>query len=122
GRSKVMWTWREGKHKTPGIGPNEHWNSVAAKYERVAEVEARHVTRSTEGARHLVVSFGSTGSFVDYAVDELRAAGHPVGSFRPVTLWPFPAAALAEAARDAREVLVYELNAGQMVDDVRLAV
>src|SRR5690606_15932765 len=88
----------------------------------VAEVEARHVTRSTEGARHLVVSFGSTGSFVDYAVDELRAAGHPVGSFRPVTLWPFPAAALAEAARDAREVLVYELNAGQMVDDVRLAV
>ncbi len=69
-----------------------------------------------------MVSFGTTGPFVDYVVDELRAEGHAIGTFRPVTLWPFPAAALAEAAAGCEQVLVYELNAGQMVDDVRLAI
>jgi 2-oxoglutarate ferredoxin oxidoreductase subunit alpha len=54
----------------------------------------------------------------------LRAEGHRVGTFRPITLWPFPATALAQAAGapNCAQVLVYELNAGQMVDDVRLAV
>jgi len=70
------------------------------------------------------VSFGTTGTFVDYVVDELREGGHAIGTFRPATLWPFPADALAAVARSARcsQVLVYELNAGQMVDDVRIAV
>jgi len=53
-------------------------------------------------------------------VEELRAEGVHIGSFRPVTLWPFPGDALAEATRGCRLVLVYELNAGQMVDDVRM--
>ncbi len=122
GRSKVIWTWRQGKHNTPGPGPNAHWQSVAEKYADVARTEARHTSHRADDARHLVVAFGSTGPFVDYVVDELRAAGHAVGSFRPVTLWPFPADALAAAAAPCDEVLVYELNAGQMVDDVRLAV
>src|SRR5581483_9282734 len=60
--------------------------------------------------------------FVDQLVDELREDGVRIGSFRPITLWPFPEAALAEAARSARAVLVYEVNVGQMIDDVRLAV
>ena len=47
--------------------------------------------------------------------------GHPIGSFRPITLWPFPEEALERAAASAR-VLVYEINAGQMIDDVRLSV
>jgi 2-oxoglutarate ferredoxin oxidoreductase subunit alpha len=45
-----------------------------------------------------------------------------IGAFRPVTLWPFPEQALAEAAKDAERILVYEVNAGQMIDDVRLSV
>ena len=124
GRSKVIWTWRQGKHNTPGPGPNRHWQSVAEKYDQVAEVEARHVARHTDDAEVVVVSFGTTGAFVDYVVDELRADGHRIGTFRPVTLWPFPSEALAAVAGgDAcRLVLVYELNAGQMIDDVRLAV
>ena len=68
------------------------------------------------------MSFGTTGSFVDYVVDDLRTEGHAIGTFRPITLWPFPSDALAAAAADCEQVLVYELNAGQMVDDVRLAV
>ena len=46
----------------------------------------------------------------------------PVGFVRPITLWPFPAEAVARAAERARAVAVYELNSGQMIDDVRLAV
>jgi 2-oxoglutarate ferredoxin oxidoreductase subunit alpha len=46
----------------------------------------------------------------------------PVGFVRPITLWPFPTAAVAAAAERARAVAVYELNLGQMLDDVRLAV
>ncbi len=123
GASKVIWTWRQGKHNTPGPGPNRHWQSVADKYE-LAQCEARHVTRNVDDAEVVVVSFGTTAAFVDYVVDELRADGHRVGTFRPVTLWPFPSDALSTIARgDAcTTVLVHELNAGQMIDDVRLAV
>jgi 2-oxoglutarate ferredoxin oxidoreductase subunit alpha len=123
GASKVIWTWRQGKHNTPGPGPNRHWQSVAEKYELAAR-EARHVARHADDAEVIVVSFGTTGAFVDYVVEELRADGHRVGTFRPVTLWPFPSDALgALACADAcKLVLVHELNAGQMIDDVRLAV
>jgi len=123
GASKVIWTWRQGKHNTPGPGPNRHWQSVAEKYE-LATREARHVSHHVDDAEVVVVSFGTTGAFVDYVVEELRADGHRIGTFRPVTLWPFPSDALGAIARgDAcKLVLVHELNAGQMIDDVRLAV
>jgi 2-oxoglutarate ferredoxin oxidoreductase subunit alpha len=55
-------------------------------------------------------------------VRALRAEGARVGLVRPITLWPFPAEALARAAAGARCVAVLEQNAGQMIDDVRLAV
>jgi 2-oxoglutarate ferredoxin oxidoreductase subunit alpha len=123
GRSKVIWTWRQGKANTPGPGPNRHWQSVAHKYE-LAQREARHVARHVDDAEVVVVSFGTTAAFVDYVVDELRADGHRIGTFRPVTLWPFPGDALGAIARSdaCRLVLVHELNAGQMIDDVRIAV
>jgi 2-oxoglutarate/2-oxoacid ferredoxin oxidoreductase subunit alpha len=55
-------------------------------------------------------------------VRDLRAAGERVGFVRPITLWPFPTATVAAAAASARTVAVFELCAGQMIDDVRLAV
>jgi 2-oxoglutarate ferredoxin oxidoreductase subunit alpha len=122
GRSKVIWTWRLGKHNTPGPGPSRHWESVAAKYDEAARAEPRHAGSHVDDAEHLVVSFGTTGPFVDYVVDELRRDGHSIGAFRPLTLWPFPSDALAAAAARCATVLVYELNAGQMIDDVRLAI
>jgi len=74
-----------------------------------------------EDADYVVVAYGTPARIIRYAVGQLRAEGVKVGFFRPVSLWPFPTAALADAARSARAVGVYELNAGQMVDDVRLA-
>ena len=51
-----------------------------------------------------------------------RKEGLKVGLFRPITLWPFPERQIAEAAKGKKGVLVVEINAGQMVEDVRLAV
>ena len=66
-----------------------------------------------------MVAFGSAAKFAEHAVDDLREEGHRIGIFRPITLWPFPGEALTRATRGARRVLVFELNAGQMLDDVR---
>ena len=55
-------------------------------------------------------------------MERAREAGLRAGLFRPITLWPFPARALAEAARSARAVLTVEMSAGQLVEDVRLAI
>src|SRR5262249_21308662 len=66
--------------------------------------------------------FGSPAKFVKYAIAQLRAAGHRIGYVRPVTLWPFPYAALGEAASGShvRRVGSFEISAGQLVDDVRI--
>jgi len=51
-----------------------------------------------------------------------RERGLKVGYIRPITLWPFPSKVVAAAAASARAIAVFELNAGQMVEDVELAV
>lgn len=119
GHSRQVWTWAMGKANAPGPGPDGHWRAIAEKFDRIAGVEQRSESRYCADADTVVVAFGSAATFVEYVVDELRAEGHRIGWFRPITLWPFPGPALEEATRGARRVLVYELNAGQMIDDVR---
>jgi 2-oxoglutarate ferredoxin oxidoreductase subunit alpha len=122
GRSKQVWTWAMGKATEPGPGPDAHWRAIGAKFEAIDGLEQRHEQGHCDDASTLVVAFGSAGKFVSYVVEELRAQGHPVGWFRPVTLWPFPGPALEAATATAQRVLVFELNGGQMIDDVRLNV
>ena len=119
GKSRQVWTWAMGKVTDPGLGPDGHWRAVADKFEMIAAAEQRWESAYEQEAETLVIAFGSAAKFTEYVVDQLRAEGHSVGWFRPITLWPFPGAALAEATRSSRRVLVYELNAGQMLDDVR---
>ncbi|AIY18425.1 hypothetical protein [Pimelobacter simplex] len=119
GSSRQVWTFAMGKKNDPGPGPDGQWRRVAAKFAEIEQVEARHETVHAEDAETLVVAFGSAAKFAEYVVEELREEGHRVGLFRPITLWPFPGAALAEATRGVERVLVFELNAGQMIDDVR---
>jgi 2-oxoglutarate ferredoxin oxidoreductase subunit alpha len=69
-----------------------------------------------------VVAWGTGSLFVEHVVNELRAEGVPVGFFRPVTLWPFPEAVHEAATDNARGVIVFEVNASQMIDDVRISV
>jgi 2-oxoglutarate ferredoxin oxidoreductase subunit alpha len=121
-RSRSIWSWDKGKFGALGNDPDKHWRKVAAKYDDIAAAESRYEARFADDSDFLVVSFGTSAAFVDYVVDELRAEGVRVGSFRPVTLWPFPEEALHAAAAGKKSVLVFEANAGQMIDDVRLSV
>jgi 2-oxoglutarate ferredoxin oxidoreductase subunit alpha len=75
-----------------------------------------------EDAQVLLVAYGTPARYLRHVVSDLREDGLPLGLLRPVTLWPFPAAELGDAIARAGTALVYELNAGQMIDDVRLAV
>ncbi len=122
GGSRQIWTWAMGKANDPGPGPDLHWQRIAEKFDEVARVEQRWESKWCEDAETVIASFGTAAPFVEQVVDELRSDGVRVGAFRPISLWPFPEKALAEACASASRVLVFEVNAGQMIDDVRLAI
>jgi 2-oxoglutarate ferredoxin oxidoreductase subunit alpha len=92
------------------------------KLKKIAANEVRWKEYSTEDADLLLVAFGTVGRICQTVVREAREEGMKAGLLRPVTLWPFPGARLAELAQQVRGILVVEMNAGQMVEDVRLAV
>lgn len=91
------------------------------KYERVKQNETRAEVIECEDAEYLLVGFGCMSRIAEETMHELRSEGIKVGLFRPITLWPFPEKELQEASRNAKKILVCEMNAGQMVPDVRLA-
>jgi len=85
-------------------------------------VEPLLESEHTDDAELVVVAYGTPARYVRYAVNKLRRQGLKVGYARPITLWPFPSDALVRVTARARAVVVYELNTGQMYDDVRIAV
>ena len=92
------------------------------KYNEIKEREVRYETLQTDDADYLIVSFGSAARIAEKALEMARSTGVRVGLFRPITLWPFPSKQIADMAKGKKGVLVVEINAGQMVQDVRLAV
>jgi 2-oxoglutarate ferredoxin oxidoreductase subunit alpha len=100
-----------------------HYRECAARTDAmVAGIDPLAEVAHCDDAEVVVVAFGTAARYVRAAVRELRAEGAKVGYVRPITLFPFPSAAMADAAAGARLVAVYENNQGQMVEDVRLAV
>ncbi len=95
---------------------------LQAKLGLIASQEVRWKEYHTDDAELLLVAFGTVGRICQTVVREARAQGMRVGLLRPVTLWPFPSTRLARLAERVRGILVVEMNAGQMVEDVRLAV
>src|SRR5262249_46772001 len=85
------------------------------------EVECRHEKYLTDDAEILLVGYGITSRILRSAVEEARKEGLRAGLFRPISLWPFPSKALAEAASHVHKVFVVELSNGQMLEDVKLA-
>lgn len=83
--------------------------------------EVRYREYFTDDAEYLVIGFGTSGRVALTAVKQARARGMKVGLLRPISLYPFPAQRIEELARQAKGMLVVEMNAGQMVEDVRLA-
>lgn len=92
------------------------------KYNTIQEKEVRYETQQMEDADYIIVAFGSAARIAEKALELAREEGLKVGLFRPITLWPFPQKELAKAAQGKKGVLVAEINAGQMVQDVRLAI
>lgn len=100
----------------------KHNIHLQKKYALIQEKEARWETLNTEDAELVLVAYGITSRIAQSAMEKARAQGMKVGLFRPITAWPFPTAALAPLAKKAAAFLAVELSAGQMVEDVRLAV
>lgn len=93
-----------------------------AKYKKIEENEVRYEESQCKDAEYLIVAFGSAARISQKAVELAREAGIKVGLFRPITLWPFPSDALARYVGKVKGILTMELNAGQMIEDVKLAV
>jgi len=89
--------------------------------EEIKANEVRYAEYEMEGAEIVVVAYGTAGRIAQTAVKQARAEGIPVGLFRPISMFPFPYERMNEVAETAREILVVELSAGQMIEDVRLA-
>ena len=99
-----------------------HNLDLQAKYARISACETRWAEESLDDAEIVIVAYGTAARVAQTAIERAREHGMRVGLLRPITLWPFPTAAVARAADAARAVLVVELAAGQLAEDVRLAV
>ena len=95
---------------------------LQAKFAEIAAREVRWAGEAIEDADIAIVAYGSAARIARTAIERARAAGLRVGLFRPITLWPFPAHQLEALARRVRALVVVELSAGQLVEDVRLAI
>ena len=92
------------------------------KYQQIKENEVRYETQLVDDADYIIVAFGSAARIAEKAIEIAREEGLKVGLFRPITLWPFPEKEIAAIAKGKKGVLVVEINAGQMVEDVRLSI
>ena len=95
---------------------------LQAKLAEIRKNEVRWKEYMTEDAGLLLVAYGTMGRVCYTAMQQARAEGIKVGLLRPITLWPFPGARLAELAEQVNGILTVEMSAGQMVEDVRLYV
>ena len=92
------------------------------KYKIIEENEVIYEEWLCDDAEYLIVAFGSAARVSQKAVEMAREEGMKVGLFRPVTLWPFPKKQLYAYSKKIKGILTVELNAGQMIEDVKLAV
>ncbi|WP_430934716.1 3-methyl-2-oxobutanoate dehydrogenase subunit VorB [Saccharicrinis sp. 156] len=92
------------------------------KYKKVEENEVRYETYMCDDAEYLLVAYGSSARICQKSVQIAREKGIKVGLLRPITLFPFPVKPIQEIAQHVKGVLSVEMSAGQMVEDVRLAI
>ena len=108
---------------SPLEGPQcDHIRHLFNKYKQMEENEVMFEELWTEDADLIVTSFGSLSRNVKAAIKQLRAKGLKIGFFRPITLFPFPNKRVQELANKTKKFLAIEVNMGQMVRDIRLAV
>ncbi len=97
-------------------------HKLQRKYKQVEEDEVRYETIQCEDAEYLIIAFGTSARIAQKAVKEAREQGIKMGLLRPITLFPFPKKKIMEMTQQVKGMLSVEMNAGQMVEDIRLAV
>jgi 2-oxoglutarate ferredoxin oxidoreductase subunit alpha len=123
GESGLVSPLARGKKRGEGGGYGEHLRFIGNRMKDMADgIEPMVESGFVDDAEFAVVAFGTAARYARYVVGLLREEGLPIGYVRPITLWPFPSAAVAQVAERVRGLAVFELNNGQMIDDVRLAV
>ena len=95
---------------------------LQSKYAFMNEEEVRYELIETDGADFLLIAYGLASRIAHRAVEMARSHGMNVGLVRPITLYPFPYKIIRDLAGRVKGMLVIEMNAGQMVEDVRLGV
>ena len=95
---------------------------LQVKYRTIIEKEVRYEKIQCDDAEYLFVAYGTSSRICQKSVQLAREEGIKVGLFRPITLWPFPYNEIREMTGQVKGMLSVEMSAGQMVEDVRLAV
>lgn len=100
----------------------QHNSKLVAKYNLMREQEVRWEELHTDDAEYLLVAYGLSARICQKAIDIARSKGIKVGLLRPISLFPYPYKRLEELASQVKAMMSVELNSGQMVEDVKLAV
>jgi len=100
----------------------EHNLQLKKKYDEIREKEVMYEAKDLDGADLFVVAFGTASRIVKTAMSLAKEEGLRVGLIRPITLFPFPTKAIYEASKKIPKALVVEMNTGQMLTDVQIAV
>ena len=104
------------------VKENEEKNwKLFRKYQRIQATEVRYETFLLDDAELAIVAYGTSARIAKGAIKRLRQEGLKVGLIRPITVWPFPEKIIRETAKQMSEFFVFEMNTGQMIEDVRLA-
>jgi 2-oxoglutarate ferredoxin oxidoreductase subunit alpha len=100
----------------------KHNIELQAKYRKIEEEEVRFEKIGCEDAEYAIIAFGTSARICQKSIQLAREQGIKVGLMRPITLFPFPKKIVAQMVEKVKGILVVEMNAGQMIEDVKLAV
>jgi 2-oxoglutarate ferredoxin oxidoreductase subunit alpha len=104
------------------IKMEQHNQKLQEKYREIEESEVRYEKIACEDAEYALVAYGTSARICQKAIELARAEGIKVGLMRPITLFPFPKEAVKKITEKAKGILCVEMSAGQMIEDVKLAV
>lgn len=96
--------------------------SLYRRYRLIEKQETTYEEYLLDDAELVVIAFGASARIAKGAIRHARSEGMKVGMLRPITLWPFPTEKVKSMARRTKQILVFEMNMGQMLEDVQLAV
>jgi len=99
----------------------EHNWKLFRKYQRIEQNEVRYESYMLDDAEMVAIAYGIGARIVKGAIKRLRQDNLKIGMIRPITLWPFPSKVIKEIANKVTDFFVFEMSAGQMIEDVRLS-